>query len=275
MRAVSARVARSDEDFEELWPIYVGSSDETRPVHSAVASTATFGLLLAMALLVGSFGISGPGGTLRSSTQPAWDNLRKFIGSGQSTSLREEFRGSLSGWTAPAQSDWVQLADAVRPGRLRIWSNTVKLTNYHLEFMGQIEHKGMSWAYRASDVDNYYATKIVLTSPGPLPSANLVRYAVVGGAVSKRASLPLPMTIKRDMLYRVLVNVKGDQFTTRINGQMVDTWSDARLKAGGVGFFAEKGESAAVRWVSVNNHEGVLGRVMSYLTIFVPPPVLP
>ena len=65
------------------------------------------------------------------------------------------------------------------------------MTDYQLEFVGEIEQKGMSWAYRAKDARNYYANKIVITKPGPLPSADLVRYAVINGVERARSSTPL------------------------------------------------------------------------------------
>ena len=50
----------------------------------------------------------------------------------------------------------------------------------------RLDRRSLSWAFRATDSDNYYATKLVITKPGPLPNAGLVRYAMVNG----RAAVP-------------------------------------------------------------------------------------
>ena len=96
------------------------------------------------------------------------------------------------------------------------------MSDYNLEFVGDIEQKGLSWAYRAKDARNYYASKIVITKPGPLPIGDLVRYAVVNGVERTRAAVPINMPLRRDTLYRVQMTVKGADFSTSVNGQMVD-----------------------------------------------------
>jgi hypothetical protein len=92
----------------------------------------------------------------------------------------------------------------------------------------------------------------------------------VQGKQSSRVSLPLPMVIRNDTLYRVLLTVKGDNFSTAVNGQMVDTWSDKRLTAGGIGFFSDRGEVAVLRWVTVSHRDNFLGRMLSYIGFWAP-----
>jgi hypothetical protein len=46
----------------------------------------------------------------------------------------------------------------------------------------------------------------------------------------------------------------------------VDTWSDDRLKIGGVGLFAEKGEIAHLRSIHVMENEDFLGWVCSQVS---------
>ena len=154
---------------------------------------------------------------------------------------------------APAPAlDWTREGSAIRPGRLRLWAPSLKLADYQFEFEGQIEQKAMSWTFRSGDLGNYYATKISVASAAPAPRAAIVRYVVLGGKECDRIELPLPPTVLGERFYHVKVNVKGSYFVTSVNGQVVDSWSDRRLTRGGVGFFADKGEVAAIRWVSVN-----------------------
>ena len=45
-----------------------------------------------------------------------------------------------------------------------------------------------------------------------------------------------------DTLYRIRFDAVGDRFTTYVQDQKVDEWSDDRLKTGGIGLYSERGE---------------------------------
>ena len=51
---------------------------------------------------------------------------------------------------------------------------------------------------------------------------------------------------------------------------MMDSWSDERLRAGGVGFFSDGGEIASLRYVQVTDKDTVVGRLLSYLGFLRP-----
>ena len=51
----------------------------------------------------------------------------------------------------------------------------------------------------------------------------------------------------------------GDSFSVSVNGQLVSAWTDHRLKSGGVGFFADKGEIANLRSIHVIDNQDFLG----------------
>jgi hypothetical protein len=279
MRGVSARVVRNTfdvDDLSEIWPVHLRPLDESMektPSQSNLASTAIFSLVILGALAVGSMGLVGPGGAVRLKTSAGpFDDLRKSIRNHAAVHLSDNFQGGLRDWKSfsSSNSDWAFNHGFVQPGRLRLWKESLGMTDYQMEFVGQIEQKGFGWAYRATDADNFYATKITITKPGPLPMADLVRYATVRGKQSSRVSLPLPMVIRNDTLYRVLLTVKGDNFSTAVNGQMVDTWYDNRLPLGGIGFFSDKGELASLRWVTVTHRDNILGRMLSYIGFWAP-----
>jgi hypothetical protein len=144
----------------------------------------------------------------------------------------------------------------------------VNLANYKVEFEAQIERKAINWTYRSLNLDNFYASKIVQKRPGSL---EIIRYAVLDGREQLRTKLPIPLMTGNKSLYRVQMQVRGEQFTTLLNGQIVDTWTDTRLRKGGVGFFSEPGERSLIHWVSINEEkEGLLGQILS-LGFFVPP----
>ena len=139
------------------------------------------------------------------------------------------------------------------------------LNDYRLEFTAQIERKAVAWVFRAADRNNYYATKLVESKRGVAPVFSIVRYAVIDGKERFKAELPLPVTPSAKTLLHVRQEIRGAQFTTYLDGGIVDTWSDSSLARGGVGFFADPGESAYIRWVEVAQNDDNMGRLCSYL----------
>jgi hypothetical protein len=202
------------------------------------------------------------------------ESVQKNILDRAAIELYDDFRSGLSSWEGPG--DWAATwsydkTGFARAGALALYSPSLDLTNYHLEFLGQIEKKGISWVVRAQDSENYYVTKLVITRSGPLPSVSLVRYAVIKGKEGPHVQTPLPMSVRNDTLYLVRVDVQGSNFTTSVQGQVVDAWTDDRLKRGGVGFFSPKGEQSLLRWITVSHQYDALGRLCAYLAPYSMP----
>jgi hypothetical protein len=181
--------------------------------------------------------------------------------------LEDNFTSGLSGWEGGpgGLSDWVyDQAGLVQPGQLAILKSSSSLSNYRFELLGQIRKKALSWAFRATDQNNYYAMKIVIARPGPLPRTALVRYAVVRGIPVGRVQAMLPLTVRNDAIYRVVTRVYQDGFVTSVNGQVVDSFIDARHPAGGVGLFGEPGEEARIVRVRVADRDDLIGKICAY-----------
>jgi hypothetical protein len=197
-----------------------------------------------------------------------WKNLNETISNRAAISYADDFRSGLDAWESRSNraTDWsYDTAGFVRPGPLAIFKPTVDMVDYRFEFLGEIDTKAIGWVIRAENLNNYYAMKFVVTKPGPLPLVDMVHYAVINGKEGPHVHKPLPMTVRPDMLYRVLVDVRGADITVIAQGQVVDFWTDHRLQHGGVGFFANRGERARVRWVEVSHQYDALGRVCAYL----------
>jgi hypothetical protein len=199
--------------------------------------------------------------------------IGNLIQSQTSGTLREDFHSGFSNWDGLKSigSDWSVQAGQVRPASLRLWKPSTSLSNYELEFQGQIDRKSMDWAFRAADLHNYYATKLVITHPGPLPNAGLVRFIVLDGRERERVELPLPLTLESGVDYRVRVSVRGNRFLTSVNGQLISSWMDTRISRGGVGFFSEDGESSVVKWVSLSERDSFLARIASHFSLITFP----
>jgi hypothetical protein len=107
--------------------------------------------------------------------------------------------------------------------------------------------------------------KLAVTEPGPRPLVALVRYTVIDGKKESRGEMPLQVMMHNNRPYRVQVDVKGNNFLTSIEGQLVDSWSDDRLKSGGVGFFTEGSEKARLYWMKITKNSDFLGKLCSIL----------
>lgn len=310
-RAKSARQTRENSWIygdEDLYPVYEVLHEKRRekPNEKLQKTQAAAAMTIAIVLVfVLTFSwLSGQGSTgappVAADSPSLIGDLKKSSGGGASAfsrwldslgssmpskplvRIRDDFKGGLDSWTgtplsaaiARASSDssgWSWNNGVARPGRLRLWKPSSELSDYKLEFESVIEKRAVSWTYRSTDLSNYYATKLILRRPTPTPSFEIVRYAVVKGQQVGSVRLPLPVTLTNQSIQHLETRVKGDQFTTYLNGQLVDTWADARFKKGGIGFFSDPGEQAAIHWVNVTEErEGILGRLLS-LAFFVNP----
>ena len=200
-----------------------------------------------------------------------WKNVAQTISNRAAIAYADDFRSGLDAWQSRSNltTSWsYDAAGFVRPGPLALFKPSLDLADYRVEFLGEIDQRAMGWVFRAEDLKNYYAMKLVVVKPGPLPLVDLVRYAVIDGKEGPQIHKPLPMTVRADMLYRVMVDVRGADFTVMAQGQVVDFWTDHRLQHGGVGFFSNRGERARLRWVEVSHQYDALGRVCAYLAPF-------
>ncbi len=185
-------------------------------------------------------------------------------------SMREDFKMDLRNWQAAVETgsqEWSRMSGSVRLGDMRLWKPTLSLADYQMSFEGQIESKAMGWTFRAIDFGNFYATKISIANPG---RPEIIRYVTLGGKQMNKVSLPIPLSVQADTVYDVHVRVKGTRFSTVVNGRVVDSWNDARIRRGGVGFFSDPGESASLRWVSISERESFLDRFLTFGMLYTP-----
>lgn len=182
--------------------------------------------------------------------------------------LSDDFRQGLGEWSG--KGNWARgwnydPAGFIRPRQIALYTPTIALEDYRFEFLGAIEKKALSWVFRAADLKNYYVSRLEMTKGGPLPTVELVRFAVIDGRAGPRKSIPLPFQGRLDTIYRVSVDVRGTDFVTTVQGQIVDVFSDDRLARGGIGFYTEAGEDARLRWVEVSHQYDFLGRLCAFL----------
>jgi len=294
-RLASAQALR-DEDDQEPWSVAKGKKKNPGKAPATAGQTASiFAFLTVGALLVAAMVLPGPSGSAyppvpsldpgskRGPLDRVGDAFSNLVRSQAPITLHDDFGKGLQEWTTVAMRNVPKVDDMksvalpagapniVHPGSLRIWNRSLSLQNYQMEFKGELERKSLSWAFRATDAKNYYATKIVITKPGPLPNAGLVRYVMMNGRVWDPVQLPIPVTLERGGHYKVRVSVQDDRFITYLNGQVISSWSDKRLRRGGVGFFSDEDDPQKVDWVSLSERDSFLGRVLAHFSLIMMP----
>lgn len=271
---VLARSARFLREAEDL-----GADDPWLAERRRGASQRTSALVFVTLLAVVGTGVflsgsSGPGSPdNRLDNKPALEfgtKIAPLLGRREPLSLGQAVQtGSAGIWKdLNSGSAWAQEGSYVRPGRLRVWSRSESLVNYDLEFVGQIDRKSMDWAFRASDAQNYYASKVAILTPD---TSAIERYVVQNGVVQDRVELPLrvKLTPNHDYLFRL--TAQGSRFRTFIDGNIVSSWSDTRMSRGGIGFFSEDGEKSLLKWAALTERDSVAGRFLAHFSILVFP----
>jgi hypothetical protein len=185
--------------------------------------------------------------------------------------LEDEFSKGFSAWSNGEVL--VRQADGsveVREG-VSLYAPSLVRKDYEFSFSGWLRQGSLNWLVRASDPGHYYAFKLMRRGKGKDRRSVLARYAVIGGeaaSVEKNQVSALPFELEENRVYRITVQVSGDQISTLIDDRGVDSYSDSRLTSGGVGFFADKGETCRIRSMSITGHPDLWGRTIAWVSGF-------
>lgn len=265
----SARALRDAGELLADYDDYLAVIEPPRKVNAkagtkfSLVTAAMVGLVIGLSLwFVPSGPVPVPAAQLRYTlaSNPISQRLRSVIPDAPKINLKHDFRLGLGEWVG--QGAATDVAGALHAEGLRLWKPTLRLSDYQMEFQASIERKAIGWAFRAGDIRNYYGTKLNIGGKDGA-RAEIERFIVQAGRETERVRLPIPVPIKADTLYRVRMRVKGDQFVTSVDGQVIDSWRDRRFRQGGVGFFSDRGEQASVRWVSLSEPDGFLSRLFA------------
>lgn len=299
-RLASAGVLREEDEDQEIWSVSKKGAKQTVTRSASSSQTPAIALFALAALVVAMIMLpkSDGGGSARAQalSRPVpdqglvartSDSIGSFVRDRAPVTLHHDFQTGMSDWVNVALSNTTHVDDPhdwktptpsssslVVPGSLRLWSRSIPLRNYQMDFSGKIERKSLSWAFRASNPANYYAAKIEITRPGPQPNADLIHYAMIDGHMLDRVQLPLPLTLEKGNEYLVRVGVQDDRFVTFLNGQVISSWSDKRLTRGGVGFFSDSDDAQQVSWVSLSERDTIMGRMLAHFgLVLFPAPI--
>ncbi|HUQ93938.1 MAG TPA: hypothetical protein VM120_19825 [Bryobacteraceae bacterium] len=148
-----------------------------------------------------------------------------------------------SGWIPSFAPTWGPRG----PRRIPVLRASLNLTDFRLEFQALIESKSIGWVFRAKDSGNFYVTKLEILQPIPNHRIVLKRFAVINGQEQPGREIAVPTRIFIDTIYKVRLEAMGSHFTTWIQDQKLDEWTDASIPAGGVGLYFDRGEHGTLK----------------------------
>jgi len=227
-----------------------------------------------IAVLTALLAVAAIGGAVvlkpsRHISQPdAWAKLKQQVANRAQVDLFDDFSEGLDSWQSGERiaSSWSYDKNGfINPGALSLFAPSMRLTDYDLNALFEIETKGIGLVFRASGPQNYQAVRVLVEGSGRTPALVVERYEVAAGKVSRRVRTRYPSPFQADTLYRAHLQVRGDAFSLYLQGQLVDFWSDNRVHPGGVGLFCSPGQHARVAWIRVSQNTDSLGRMCSLL----------
>lgn len=162
-----------------------------------------------------------------------------FLGKRSDAGLKSSTPAALADGALGSQ--WIAnfAPDPQRQRRVSLLRSSMNLSAYRLDFESSIQIKALGWVYRAQDSKNFYVSKIEFQKPGQNPVYALVHYAVINGVQQPRVETPLHLSVPMGGLYKIRFEAVGNRFTTWVQDQQVEQWTDARLSSGGAGLYGE------------------------------------
>ena len=144
------------------------------------------------------------------------------------------------------------MAGAARRRVINLYKPARTRADYIVEFSGQIEQRAMGWVFRMKDARNYYCLKLEKRGNGPAGTVQLVKFAVVNGEEQPHRLVELREPLRAGQSFQIRLDVKGQNFSTQVNGRPVDDWIDSHLASGTVWFSNESGQRAVISNVKVS-----------------------
>jgi len=161
--------------------------------------------------------------------------------------LEERFDSGWKNWVGGVE-DWCVDAAGVRTGSLALFTPSLDLRDYEMEFLTRIENRSVVWVFRASNLSEYHMCSIKV-SPGG--GYDFKRRTVIGGIRGPAVTAALRKA-RAKTAFTVRLRAAGNEFAVWVDGQSIDNWTDNRLPIGGVGFMGGPDDRARIYWVRVS-----------------------
>ncbi|HEY2016912.1 MAG TPA: hypothetical protein VGH38_25585 [Bryobacteraceae bacterium] len=163
-------------------------------------------------------------------------------------SFEEHFDAGFRDWTGGVD-DWIIDAAGVRTGRLALFSPSLEMRDYDVEFLARIENQSVTWVFRASTLREYYIASIGMAPGG---GYEFWRGSLIGGVSEPDAAIALLNAPNPKTAVTVRLRAEGSEFAVWVDGQSIDSWTDNRLPGGGIGFMGASDDRARIYWVKLS-----------------------
>ncbi|OYW12366.1 MAG: hypothetical protein B7X34_01960, partial [Acidobacteriia bacterium 12-62-4] len=190
------------------------------------------------------------------------------IASRSSIHLEEDFSAGLGLWEGEgnwARSWYYDKSGVVRPGRMAIYQPSIPMEDYQLLLTAAVERRSISWMVRASNLRNYIAARLNVSGSGPNQRLSFERWTVKDGRVTRRQILPLATTLGTATTARLRMDVVGNTFTTMLQDQVIDVFTDSSHATGGVGLFSSDADQPRIYRLELTHQHDFFGKLCSFL----------
>ena len=111
-------------------------------------------------------------------------------------------------------------------------------SNYRMEFSWVPNAAGVGWVFRTRDSNNYYAARLSLQQRGANGVLVAEHFSVLEGAESAHSRRAIPLANPAGMT-KFHMDAIGSAFKLFVEDKPADSWTDARLKSGALGFYGD------------------------------------
>jgi hypothetical protein len=165
--------------------------------------------------------------------------------------IEEHFGSGWDDWVG-GMKGWLVDVAGVRTGPLALYSPTLELIDYELDFLARIDTRSLTWVVRAAGLDEYLRCTLTAVGGGELEFS---RCAVVAGVAQPPVTCERRFPGKPRSAMTVSTRVSGDSFAVSVDGNEIDAWDDDRFPMGGIGFTGAPDDRARLYWVRLSSTE--------------------
>ncbi|HXB70848.1 MAG TPA: hypothetical protein VNY05_21620 [Candidatus Acidoferrales bacterium] len=162
--------------------------------------------------------------------------------------FEENFDSGWNNWSG-GTADWKVDIAGVRTGSLALFSPSMDMIDYELEFLTRIDQRSVTWVIRAANPNEYCRCTLTALASGELEFSRSVRFE---GVEEPGFTAAGRIGAKPKSAVTVRTHAQGQTFTVMVNGAAVDTWTDTRLPIGGIGFMGTPEDRARLYWMRLS-----------------------
>jgi hypothetical protein len=156
--------------------------------------------------------------------------------------------GLIWGLSGPSQSpsgatsspvkaaNWSRQAVSPSGRSLTVYEPSRSVADYRMEFSWVPDSAGAGWVFRTRDANDYYGARLSLQKRGASGVLVAEHFSVFAGAESAHSRKTIPFPGNAGLL-RVHMDAIGPVFKLFVENNLADSWTDARLNSGAMGFY--------------------------------------